>query len=116
MYIQPSVQHSAAGCAVISSNRHSAPASCTERAHLICRCAICQMDYEQGDSVSLWPCKHFYHSDCAMQWLQINKVGSLSKPLLLWLLHACLPTASLPLQVCPICNAEIIPEASKSEL
>ena len=74
------------------------------------------MSFEQGDSVSLWPCKHFYHSDCAMQWLQRNKVGSMSQSPAV-LAAACLPFHGFcPLQVCPICNAELVPEARKSEL
>ncbi|MQM08122.1 hypothetical protein Taro_040973 [Colocasia esculenta] len=48
----------------------------------LCRCVICRLDYEDGDSLIVLSCKHMYHPDCINQWLQINKV-------------------------CPICSAEV---------
>ena len=40
----------------------------------VCRCAVCQMEYEDGDEVVTLPCTHFYHPDCIGQWLQDRKV------------------------------------------
>ncbi|CAA6663206.1 unnamed protein product [Spirodela intermedia] len=46
------------------------------------KCVICQLDYEDGDSLVVLSCRHMYHPDCINNWLQINKT-------------------------CPVCNAEV---------
>ncbi|KAL2317824.1 hypothetical protein Fmac_031700 [Flemingia macrophylla] len=46
------------------------------------RCVICQVEYEEGESLVAIQCEHPYHTDCISKWLQIKKV-------------------------CPICNTEI---------
>ncbi|XP_058082069.1 E3 ubiquitin ligase BIG BROTHER-related-like [Magnolia sinica] len=38
------------------------------------QCVICQIDYEEGESLVVLPCKHPYHSECINKWLQINRV------------------------------------------
>lgn len=49
-----------------------------------CRpCAICQVEYEQGDTLATLPCKHCFHSGCVGQWL-----SAYSKK-------------------CPVCKAEV---------
>lgn len=45
-------------------------------------CVICRCDYEDGETLTVLPCKHSYHSECVNNWLSQNKV-------------------------CPICNAEV---------
>ena len=40
------------------------------------RCAVCQMEFEDGDEVATLPCTHFYHPDCIGQWLRDRKVRS----------------------------------------
>ncbi|KAJ0971021.1 hypothetical protein J5N97_018980 [Dioscorea zingiberensis] len=45
-------------------------------------CVICQVNFEDGGSYVLLPCKHLYHRECISTWLQTNKG-------------------------CPICNTEI---------
>ncbi|XP_059443403.1 E3 ubiquitin-protein ligase BIG BROTHER [Corylus avellana] len=52
------------------------------------RCVICQMRYKRGDRQIKLPCKHVYHRDCIIKWLNINKI-------------------------CPICNAEVFGEESR---
>ena len=41
---------------------------------LICRCVICRVEFDEGESLVALPCKHPYHSECINQWLQLNKV------------------------------------------
>lgn len=38
------------------------------------RCAVCQMEFEDGDEVATLPCTHFYHPNCIGQWLKDRKV------------------------------------------
>jgi hypothetical protein len=38
------------------------------------RCAICQVEFEEGESALLLPCKHLYHKPCIDPWLAENKV------------------------------------------
>ncbi len=40
----------------------------------LCRCAVCQMEFEAGDEVVTLPCSHFYHPDCIGEWLKDRKV------------------------------------------
>ncbi|PRP89251.1 dynein heavy chain 1, axonemal [Planoprotostelium fungivorum] len=37
-------------------------------------CAICLGDYEAGEEIRFLRCKHHFHSECVMKWLQQNKV------------------------------------------
>lgn len=37
-------------------------------------CAVCRMEYDEDDMLTMLPCKHHYHSDCIQQWLTLNKV------------------------------------------
>ncbi|KAK9275052.1 hypothetical protein L1049_022310 [Liquidambar formosana] len=37
-------------------------------------CVICRVDYDDGDTLTVLPCKHLYHSECINNWLKINKV------------------------------------------
>jgi E3 ubiquitin-protein ligase BIG BROTHER-like protein len=46
------------------------------------RCVICQMEYEEDESLAALSCDHPYHSECLTKWLQINKI-------------------------CPICSTEV---------
>jgi hypothetical protein len=34
------------------------------------RCAVCQQDYERGDSLLRLPCGHRFHAECATPWLR----------------------------------------------
>jgi hypothetical protein len=40
----------------------------------MCRCVICRVEFDEGESLVALPCKHPYHSECIHQWLQSNKV------------------------------------------
>ncbi|XP_010277675.1 PREDICTED: E3 ubiquitin ligase BIG BROTHER-related isoform X2 [Nelumbo nucifera] len=53
------------------------------------RCVICQVEYEEGESLVALPCEHPYHSDCISKWLQIKRV-------------------------CPICSTEVSPSEHSS--
>ncbi len=39
----------------------------------VCRCAVCRLEFEQVDQVTLLPCKHYYHPQCVGEWLKHNK-------------------------------------------
>ncbi|KAL1531444.1 RING-type E3 ubiquitin transferase [Salvia divinorum] len=39
----------------------------------IVECTICCAEFNNGDRVITLHCKHFYHSECIIKWLQINK-------------------------------------------
>lgn len=36
-------------------------------------CAICMVEYEQGDILRLYPCHHAFHKACGDQWAVMNK-------------------------------------------
>lgn len=48
-------------------------------------CAICQCEFDEEDQLKILKCMHFYHTECIVQWLNINKV-------------------------CPVCNHEVTEE------
>jgi len=35
-------------------------------------CAICLSNYEQGDDLHAYPCRHHYHVACSEDWLRLN--------------------------------------------
>ncbi|MED6179807.1 hypothetical protein PIB30_004452 [Stylosanthes scabra] len=35
-------------------------------------CAVCQDEFEKGSQVRQMPCKHVYHDDCLLPWLQLH--------------------------------------------
>lgn len=37
-------------------------------------CAVCRMEYDDDEALTVLPCKHHYHADCIQQWLVLNKV------------------------------------------
>lgn len=43
------------------------------------QCAICCMEFEAGEGLSLLPCSHLYHAGCVGQWLQDEKVCPVCK-------------------------------------
>ena len=45
---------------------------------VFCRCAICCMEFEAGEGLSILPCNHLYHAGCVGQWLQDEKVTECS--------------------------------------
>jgi len=36
------------------------------------KCAVCYMEFEEGDEQLLLPCKHTYHPECIQPWLKDN--------------------------------------------
>ena len=36
-------------------------------------CPICSEDYEAGECLKVLPCKHYFHGDCVMPWLEMKK-------------------------------------------
>ncbi|KAL3502283.1 hypothetical protein ACH5RR_036732 [Cinchona calisaya] len=38
----------------------------------LAQCAVCKDDFELGIEVKQMPCKHVYHKDCIMPWLEIH--------------------------------------------
>lgn len=53
------------------------------------KCAICLVDYEEGDEVKRLPCTHMFHSECVGRWLKVNRT-------------------------CPCCKESIRPETRSS--
>ncbi|RDY10669.1 E3 ubiquitin ligase BIG BROTHER-related, partial [Mucuna pruriens] len=47
---------------------------CAESKSGIDRCVICQVEYEEGESLVALQCEHPYHADCISKWLQIKRV------------------------------------------
>lgn len=46
----------------------------TESKSGIDRCVVCQVEYEEGETMVALQCKHPFHADCISTWLQIKKV------------------------------------------
>jgi hypothetical protein len=44
------------------------------RNRFCCRCVICRVELEGGESLVALPCKHSYHPECIDHWLRLNKV------------------------------------------
>lgn len=38
----------------------------------LAQCAVCKDDFERGMEVKQMPCKHVYHSDCIIPWLELH--------------------------------------------
>ncbi|KAK4371287.1 hypothetical protein RND71_010762 [Anisodus tanguticus] len=38
----------------------------------LAQCAVCKDDFELGLDVKQMPCKHVYHNDCIMPWLELH--------------------------------------------
>lgn len=38
----------------------------------LAQCAVCKDDFELGTVVKQMPCKHVYHDDCIMPWLELH--------------------------------------------
>lgn len=38
----------------------------------LAQCAVCKDDFELGTAVKQMPCKHVYHDDCIMPWLELH--------------------------------------------
>uniref|UniRef100_A0A5B7BRV4 RING-type E3 ubiquitin transferase n=1 Tax=Davidia involucrata TaxID=16924 RepID=A0A5B7BRV4_DAVIN len=38
----------------------------------LAQCAVCKDDFERGMEVKQMPCKHVYHSDCILPWLELH--------------------------------------------
>ncbi|XP_057508869.1 E3 ubiquitin-protein ligase RING1-like [Actinidia eriantha] len=38
----------------------------------LAQCAVCKDDFERGMEVKQMPCKHVYHSDCIVPWLELH--------------------------------------------
>ena len=43
------------------------------------KCAICLVEFNQGDQVYFLPCMHYYHIECLRQWVKKNKICPLCK-------------------------------------
>jgi hypothetical protein len=42
------------------------------REHEMNHCLICKDDFENGDSLILLPCFHYYHAECGGKWLGVK--------------------------------------------
>ena len=43
------------------------------------KCAICLVEFNQGDQVYFLPCMHYYHIECLRQWIKKQKICPLCK-------------------------------------
>lgn len=43
------------------------------------RCCICLCDMEEGTETTKLPCSHYFHQDCIIEWLKINKSCPIDK-------------------------------------
>eukprot|EP00939_MAST-03C_sp_MAST-3C-sp1_P003877 g3877.t1 len=43
------------------------------------KCLVCQMGYEEGETLKRLPCNHHYHADCIDQWLSRKKTCPVCK-------------------------------------
>ena len=41
-------------------------------------CTVCHDSYEEGDMVVQLPCKHCFHEDCILAWLEVRRPGQTS--------------------------------------
>ena len=66
---------------VPDSTQDSAAAGPTAACKIGDACTVCHDDFQEGGEVLQLPCKHCFHQDCLMPWLE--SVGFLSAPLTL---------------------------------
>lgn len=36
-------------------------------------CSICCVDFDESEPVRVLRCRHIYHPECIIEWLQINR-------------------------------------------
>ena len=47
--------------------------------HSVSECSICQEDFQAGANVVKLPCRHLYHTDCVIHWLETNNTCPLCR-------------------------------------
>jgi len=47
--------------------------------HLENACMICNENYKLGEEAKLMPCKHYYHHDCILKWLELHNTCPLCR-------------------------------------
>lgn len=42
-----------------------------EKNNQLTSCSVCLCDFEYFDTISMLPCKHYFHTECANKWLEV---------------------------------------------
>jgi len=70
-------QHQAIVDPVSTAVSQATPATGSDDIHGLC--AICLTDYEDGETIRVLPCQHFFHPACVDQWLASRNVCPMCK-------------------------------------
>ncbi|KAL5989519.1 hypothetical protein ACLOJK_010411 [Asimina triloba] len=60
---------------------HAAPRICqsTDMMQDSESCIICQVEYEDGETIGMLDCRHDYHADCIRKWLMVKNICPICK-------------------------------------